>query len=160
VAMTQGTYVSGEAISVLPVGTSYYRSMYMPPNLGANSSYLETLRLLLVHERRGPHGLPNGLDLAFATPRSWLAADGSFGVQKAPTSFGLLSYTVTRSGKTVTADVTLPRAVPGVRLRLRLPAGVHLLRVRGAAAVDRATGTLTLPRRARVHLSAALSGHP
>jgi hypothetical protein len=159
VAMTQGTYVSGEAISVLPVGTSYYRSMYMPPNLGANSSYLETLRLLLVHERRGPRGLANGLDLAFATPPSWLAEDGSFGLQKAPTSFGLLSYTVTRSGRTVTADVTLPRAVPGVRLRLRLPAGLRIGRVRGAVAVDRASGTMTLPRRARVQLTATLAGH-
>ena len=71
--MTRDTFVSGEAVSLLPVGTAYYRTMYMPPNLGANSSFLETLKLLLVHERRGPRGSPRGLDLAFSTPRAWLA---------------------------------------------------------------------------------------
>jgi hypothetical protein len=157
-AMTQGTFVSGEAISVLPVGTSYYRSMYMPPNLGANSSYLETLRLLLVHERRGAHGAPDGLDLAFSTPRAWLADDGTISVQKAPTSFGTVSYTVTRSGNTVTADVTVPKPVK-VRLRLRLPGGTRILRVRGAVAFDKATATATLPRRAHVRLTATLSAH-
>ena len=72
--MTHDTFVSGEAVSLLPLGTTYYRTMYMPPNLGANSSFLGTLKLLLVHERRGPRGAPRGLDLAFATPRAWLAA--------------------------------------------------------------------------------------
>jgi hypothetical protein len=157
IAMTQGTYVSGEAISVLPLGTAYYRSMYMPPNLGANSSFLETLRLLLVHERRGMRGAASGLDLGFSTPRAWLEDSGSFGVQKAPTSFGLLSYTVTRTGRTVTADVTLPRAAPSVRLRLRLPGRLRILRVRGAVQLDRATATMTLPRRAHVHVVATLS---
>jgi hypothetical protein len=158
-AMTQGTFVSGEAISVLPVGTSFYRSMYMPPNLGANSSYLETLRLLLVHERRGLRGSPNGLDLAFATPRAWLADGGTFGVQKAPTSFGTLSYTVTRAGNTVTADVTLPKTTATVRLRLRLPLGPHVVRVRGAAVFARGTSTATLPHRSHIRLTATLAGH-
>src|SRR5581483_9012713 len=58
------TYVSGEAVSLLPVNGAYQRSMFMPPNTGANASFLGTLRELLVHERRGPHGAPNGLDLA------------------------------------------------------------------------------------------------
>lgn len=157
VAMTQGTFVSGEAISVLPIGTSYYRAMYMPPNLGANSTFLETLRLLLVHERRGPRGAPAGLDLAFATPPSWLADGLSFGVEKAPTSFGTLSYTVTRDGPTVTADVTEPPAARSVRLRLRLPNGARILRVRGALAFDRATSTATLPHARHVHLVATLA---
>jgi len=74
IGMTPGTYVSGEAISVVPVYGAYYRSMYMPPNSGANASYLETLRQMLVHERRGTNGAPVGLDLAFSTPRAWLAS--------------------------------------------------------------------------------------
>ena len=69
IGMTPGTYISGEAISVVPVNGAYYRSMYMPPNSGANASYLETLRQMLVHERRGPSGAPDGLDLAFSTPQ-------------------------------------------------------------------------------------------
>jgi hypothetical protein len=52
--MTPDTFVSGEAVSVLPLGRAYYRKMYMPPNSGANGAFLETLRLMLVHERRGP----------------------------------------------------------------------------------------------------------
>ena len=88
--MTRDTFVSGEAVSLLPVGTAYYRTMYMPPNLGANSSFLETLKLLLVHERRGPRGAPRGLDLAFATPRAWLADGATIDVQRVRTSFGPL----------------------------------------------------------------------
>jgi len=156
VAMTQGTFVSGEAISVLPIGTSYYRSMYMPPNLGANSSYLETLRLLLVHERRGPRGLADGLDLAFATPPTWLADGDTIAVQNAPTTFGSLSYTVARAGKTITADVKIARPTK-IRLRFRLPSGAHVLRVRGAVAFDRATVTATLPRRTHVRVTVTLS---
>ena len=37
--MTQDTYVSGEAVSLLPVSGAYYRTMFMPPNSGANASY-------------------------------------------------------------------------------------------------------------------------
>ena len=50
--MTTGTYISGEAVSVLPLHGAYDRTMFMPPNTGANASYLGTLRELLVHERR------------------------------------------------------------------------------------------------------------
>ena len=52
--MTPDTYVSGESSSVAPLRGSSYRSMYLPPNLGANATFLETLRLMLVHETRGP----------------------------------------------------------------------------------------------------------
>ncbi len=159
VAMTQNTFVSGEAISVLPVGTAYYRSMYMPPNLGANSSYLETLRLLLIHERRGPAGAPEGVDLAFATPPSWLVDGGTFSVKDAPTSFGPISYSVARDGTTVTVRVAKPAAAKGVRLRLRLPKGVRVLRMRvGTQSLrfDRAD-TVTLPHGTRVRLTATLA---
>ena len=90
IGMTPGTYISGEAISVVPVNGAYYRSMYMPPNSGANASYLETLRQMLVHERRGTSGAPVGLDLAFSTPRAWLADGKTIGVTGAATSFGPL----------------------------------------------------------------------
>ena len=155
IGMTQGTYVSGEAISALPVGTAYYRTMYMPPNLGANSSFLETLRLLLVHERRGRFGAPRGLDLAFSTPRLWLADGDTLGVQNAPTSFGTLTYSVTRDGKTLTADLRLPRTPTPTRLRFRLPAGLHVAYValgRRRLPFDHATGTVTL-RGAHGHLT-------
>ena len=102
--MTRDTFVAGEAVSLLPVGTAYYRTMYMPPNLGANSSFLETLKLLLVHERRGPRGAPRGLDLAFATPRGWLADGATIEVRRVHTSFGALSYSISRSGLRLAID--------------------------------------------------------
>jgi hypothetical protein len=158
--MTRNTFVSGEAVSLLPVGTAYYRTMYMPPNLGANSSFLETLKLLLVHERRGPHGAGRGLDLAFSTPRRWLTDGDTVGVRDLRTSFGPLSYSITRSGLRLTIDVVAPRAPEPARMRIRLPAGTLLGTVRLGTrrlGVDRRTSTFTLPGRARrLHLVATL----
>ncbi|HST14830.1 MAG TPA: hypothetical protein VLJ44_08280 [Gaiellaceae bacterium] len=158
--MTRDTYVSGEAVSLLPVGTSYYRTMYMPPNLGANSSFLETLKLLLVHERRGPRGAPRGLDLAFSTPRAWLLDGATIDVRRVRTSFGPLSFSMQRTGRTIRIDVSNPKAPEPARLRLRLPAGTQLLRVRIGSRrlhVDRRTMTVTLPARVgRLRLVATL----
>jgi hypothetical protein len=158
--MTRDTFVSGEAVSLLPVGTAYYRTMYMPPNLGANSSFLETLKLLLVHERRGPRGAPRGLDLAFSTPRAWLANGATIDVKRVRTSFGPLSYSLERTGKTIRIDLADPKAPEPARLRLRLPSGQRLLSVRLGTRrlhVDPRTSTVTLPARAgRLHLIATL----
>ena len=115
--MTRGTYVSGEAVSLLPVHRAYARSMFMPPNTGANASFLGTLRELLVHERS------NGLDLAFSTPRAWLANGQQIVVKDAPTSFGRVSFTLARTGSTIEGSLVIP---PHTRLRLRLPAGEHV----------------------------------
>jgi hypothetical protein len=126
--MTQGTFVSGEAVSLSPVDGSYDRAMFMPPNSGANASYLGALRELLIHERRGPLGAPAGLDLAFSTPRAWLADGKTIEVADAPTSFGKVSYSIARHGASVVAHLVLP-PTRDVRLRLRLPAGEQLSRV-------------------------------
>jgi hypothetical protein len=148
VGMTDGTYISGEAVSVLPVKGTYDRAMFMPPNSGANASYLGTLRELLVHERRGPLGAPVGLDLAFSTPRAWLADGKQIDVRSAPTSFGKVSYTLERSGSTITGKLVIPYG-PATRLRLRLPAGERLGRVLvGATAVTADhSGTVDLGNR-------------
>ena len=106
--MTAGTYVSGEAISVLPVKGAFDRSMFMPPNSGSNASYLETLRELLIHERRGRLGAPAGLDLAFSTPRAWLADGKEIDVRAAPTSFGKVTYSLVRTGTTIEGRLVLP----------------------------------------------------
>lgn len=158
--MTANTYVSGEAVSVLPVEGRYYRTMFMPPNSGANASYLETLRLLLVHERRGPRGAPAGLDLAFATPRGWLADGQAITVRSAPTSFGKVSYSLERRGAVVAASLVIPPRAH-VRLRLRVPAGQRVARVLAGSAVlpvDRA-GTVDLGgRQGAVELRATITG--
>src|SRR5262249_46639194 len=66
-AMNPGPFVAGEAASVAPVPGQPERSMSLPPNGAANAAFLETLRLLLVHETG------DGLELAYSTPRAWLA---------------------------------------------------------------------------------------
>lgn len=142
IGMTQGTYISGEAISVVPVEGTYIRRMYMPPNSGANASFLETLRLLLVHERRGPKGAPAGLDLAFATPRAWLTSGKTISVTGAPTSFGKVSYSIERTGNVVAVHLELPPHA-NARLRLRLPAGEHIAGA-SLSTLDRATSTIDL----------------
>ena len=158
VGMTDGTYVSGEAVSVLPVRGARQRAMFMPPNSGANASYLETLRELLVHERRGPLGAPAGLDLAFSTPRAWLTDGQEIDVRNAPTSFGKVTYSLTRHGATIDGSLVLP-AHAACRLRLRLPAGEHLVRVvvgGTVVAADRA-GTIDLgDRHGTVELRATI----
>lgn len=140
--MTPGTYISGEAVSLLPVRSAYERSMFMPPNTGANASFLGTLRELLVHEA------PAGLDLAFATPRSWLADGKQIVVQDAPTRFGKVSFTLERHGSAIDGSLVVP-AGSHARLRLRVPAGERIARVVVGSTVVRAdrAGTVDLGTR-------------
>jgi hypothetical protein len=159
--MTAGTYVSGEGATIAPVRSEYYRKMFLPPNSGSNAAFLETLRLLLVHETRGAAGAPRGLELAFATPRAWLEPGKSIRVARAPTSFGLLSYSLRATRSSVRASLEVP-AAPAPRtleLRLRLPAGERVTEVfldgRRYRRFDRATGTIDLSgERGRVSLVA------
>src|SRR5262249_27860526 len=71
-AMTPGTFVSGESVSVAPIDGRLYRSAFLPPNGTSNAAFLETLRLMVVHESTNRQGVPRGLELAYATPRGWL----------------------------------------------------------------------------------------
>jgi hypothetical protein len=111
--MTRGTFVSGEAASLTPLRGGY-RSMYLPPNATSNAAFLEKLRLTLVHVTTA------GLELAFATPRAWLAPGKRIAVRDAPTSFGRVSFTLVASAGNVAVTVDAPR-VRSLRLRLRLP---------------------------------------
>jgi hypothetical protein len=147
-AMTRGSFVSGEAATVVPLRGARLGSMYLPPNGGASTSFLETLRVGLVHERRGPHGEPAELDLAFATPRAWLSDGRTIRVTRAPTSFGPVSYVMRRRGGAVDVVLDTP-AVPAIRVRLRLPRGLRIERVetdeRQPLAFDRESGIIRLP---------------
>ena len=146
-AMTRGTFVSGEAATVLPLRGERLGSMYLPPNGGTGSAFLETLRVALVHERRDSRGRPIGVDLAFATPRAWLADGKRIQVLRAPTSFGPVSYVIRRRGDVVRVVVEPPPA-PSLRLRLRLPSNRRIDRITIAGrqlAFDRVSGTIHLP---------------
>jgi hypothetical protein len=137
--------------------------MYMPPNTASNSAFLETLRLMLVHETRDKDGSPVGLELAFATPRPWLGDGKTIAVNAAPTSFGALTYELHRDGNRVTGTVDVPSRRPPhtLRLRLRLPHGVKLRAVRvdgRRRPLDRRTGTIDLSGlRGSLELAAVLA---
>ncbi len=161
-ALTPGTYVAGEAASVSPLRGLLYRTMYLPPNNDAAATFLETLRLTLVHELRGPAGLPRALELAFATPRLWLRDGNSIVVRQAPTSFGPVSYSIERHGTIIRATVDAPASpsLRSLRLRLRVPAGERLAHVELAGAslsFDPISGTIDLPTHGRLEIVASLS---
>ncbi len=127
VGMTENTFVAGEGSTVLPTQNQYYRWMFRPPNSANNAFFLETLRLMLVHETTDAAGLPTGLELAYSTPRTWLAAGQQIAVRKLQTSFGPLSYSIDTSPGTIHAAIDLPSVFSGtLHLRLRLPAGERL----------------------------------
>jgi hypothetical protein len=147
--MTPGTFVAGEGATVAPLDGLRLRSMYLPPNTAANAAFLETLRLMLVHETRDRAGAPRALELAYATPRAWLRPGKQIAVHDAPTSFGPLSYTIAASKTAVHAEVDLPANPPRqLRLRFRLPRGsrigVVILNGDRFTRVDRRSSTLDL----------------
>jgi hypothetical protein len=130
-AMTQGTFVAGEAASIAPLPGTGYRAMYLPPNGASNGSFLETLRLMVVHEVFDGAGRPRGLELAHATPRAWLRPGGRVTVRRLPTSFGPISFSIEARARSVNVTIDGPaRARPAVlRLRLRLPGGQRMTAV-------------------------------
>ncbi len=150
-AMAPGTFVSGEGVSIAPLGAGRFRAMYLPPNGGSNAAFLETLRLLLIQERDDRAGVPRGLDLAFATPRTWLLPGRSIDVRSMPTSFGRLSYSIDAGSSSASVSLTVPDRAPlrSLRLRLRLPDDERISGVLydGSALrrFDPKTGTIALP---------------
>ena len=151
--MTAGTFVAGEAGSIAPLAGEYHRSMYLPPNGAANATFLETLRLLLVHETVDGAGEPRGLELAYATPRGWLAPGKQIAVRSTPTSFGPVSYSIRSTTRAVHVLLDVPQRAPlrMLSLRLRLPRGTRvtgvLLDGRRVDSFDSRTATVGLPVR-------------
>ena len=143
-AMTPGTFVAGEGASVAPLEGRLYRAMYLPPNSESNAAYLETLRQLLVHETADAQGRPYGLELAFSTPRAWLAPGKRVAVTRAPTSFGPVSFSIVAAagGGAAHVHVLVPSRRPPkhVAIRLRFPSGatrtIDLTQKRGAVDFD------------------------
>ena len=124
-AMTPNTFVAGEGATVGPLRGAYYRAMYLPPNTTSNASFLETLRLMLIHETTDKNGAPTGLELAYATPRAWLRAGHRILVRAAPTSFGPITFSIEAAAGSARVRLSVPNrsALPSLRLRLRVPGG-------------------------------------
>ena len=151
--MTPGTFIAGEAASIAPLKGESHRSMYLPPNGAANATFLETLRLLLVHETTDSRGRPVGLELAHATPRGWLTPGRRIVVRATPTSFGPLSYTIRSAERALHVSIDVPpsTSLTSLSLRLRLPRGSRLTSIlldgRPVRSFDRRTGIIELPSR-------------
>jgi hypothetical protein len=128
--MTPETFVAGEGSTIAPAPGEYYRFMHRPPNSGNNAFFLEALRLTLVNETTDANDVPRGLELAFATPRAWLRS-GRIAVNRAPTSFGQLSYSIDAREPSIRVRVNVPKRNPPatLRLRLRLPEGERIAAV-------------------------------
>ncbi|MHB8994353.1 MAG: LamG domain-containing protein [Armatimonadota bacterium] len=123
---TRNTFVNGEGETVGEVPGERYRSCYGTPSSANNTAFLLPLRLMLVRESFDhQNGMPEGLYLADAAPREWLAPGKTIRVKEAPTYFGTLSYTLKRetSGRRLLAEIDLPARDPikVLRLKLRLP---------------------------------------
>jgi hypothetical protein len=155
--MAPGTFVSGEGASIAPLFGGHYRSMYLPPNGASNAAFLETLRLMLVHETSDQNGLPRGLELAYATPRGWLRPGQRIEVRTMPTSFGRISFTIDSTDTSAYVSLTVPDRAPlrTLRLRLRLPDGKRISGVqldgRILSRFDPETGTIQIPPQAGAH---------
>ena len=125
--MTRNTFVAGEGSTILPIRGQYYRSMHRPPNSANNALFLEALRLALVHETTDGNSVPQGLELAYATPRRWLAPGKWIGVRGMRTSFGPLWYSLVGEAADVRVHLDVPAGLTGpLRLRIRLPVGQRI----------------------------------
>jgi hypothetical protein len=127
--------------------------MYLPPNGASNAAFLETLRLMLVHETYGRDGAPRGLQLAYATPRAWLEPGKRIAVRRLPTSFGQISFSIQRTARSVLVSLDVPDRAPlrTLSIRLRLPRGYRMSGVtldqRPFRRFDPQRETVTLPLR-------------
>jgi hypothetical protein len=144
--MTENTFVAGEGATIGPVPGQYYRAMHRPPNSANNAFFLEALRLTLVHETTDASGSPQGLELAYATPRAWLEPGKRIEVRRMQTSFGRLSYSFDAGARAVRVQLDVPAGLSGpLRLRLRLPGGERIGEVSlGGVRFGRVAGPETL----------------
>jgi hypothetical protein len=173
--MARGTFVAGEGETIGPVPPGacqgqphgeYYRSMYLPPSSANNDLFLATLRELLVHWYAREDGRLDGLQLAHATPRAWLAHGNRVAVRRLPTPFGRLGYTIDSRVDAGYLDVELsvPRRRPigELRLRIRVPRSKRVLSARiGQATITPEGETFDLTgRTGRVHLRVFVRERP
>src|SRR6185436_6109363 len=123
---TRETFTDGESSGIEPLDR-FGRQLALPPNSTANASFLIQLRNLLVQDwDMNDDGRADTLRLAFATPRRWLEDGKQIKVQRAPTAFGEVSYSIQSNVKRgeIVAEVDLPERTPKqVFLRLRVPRG-------------------------------------
>src|SRR5262249_53062787 len=125
--LTRDTYLGAEGTGLRPLDPMG-RPMYLPPNCTAQASFVWTLRHLLIQDwDLDDDGTPETLRLGFATPGRWLEDGKTIKVERAPTAFGPVSFSLNSNLKKgeVVAELEPPRRNPPKRLllRVRLPDG-------------------------------------
>ena len=122
-AMTPGTFVAGEAASCADP-RRVPRAMYLPPNGASNATFLDTLRLLLVHEtvdaRRSGRAGARVLDAARVARAGQADRRAA-----APTSFGPVSFAIQATRSAIGATIDVPPSAPR-NLRAPAPAATRL----------------------------------
>ena len=84
-----------------------------------------------------------------ATPRKWLDAGNTIRVEKIQTRFGPTSITLTGKEDRIVGEIEPPIRYPAsaMKLRLRVNGQIQWVKLNGQEVdVDRASGTVTLPR--------------
>lgn len=124
---TRNTFYGAEGCSIQPLDEGG-RFFYCPPNTSANGQWLAVLRNILLQDLDlNEDGRPDTLRLAFGTPKRWLANGQTIKVERAPTSFGPVTYFMEShlNDGEVIAAVELPaRNKPEkMLLRARVPDG-------------------------------------
>ncbi len=132
--MTRETFVGAAVTQVATVKGERGRRLYLAPSAAANAHFLQSLRHMLVLETdEDQDGGADRLDLLRATPREWLAAGKHIALEGLPSAFGPVSarVEVAEDGKTLRADLELPKRRPAAKtlLRLRRPDGLRIAAV-------------------------------
>ncbi len=97
------------------------------PHTWVGSGYINSVRTMLVHERESD----DALVLAAGVPPAWLDDPAGISVTNWPTEFGSISYTLTRSGNTLTLEATGAPRTPAGGIAIWLP---EFPRITGATA--------------------------
>lgn len=114
------------------------------------------VRWMLVYEEPDAEQL----HLARAVPTAWIAAGRPIGIDRAPTRWGLVGFTLAAHGSRVEGEARLPAGFPAAAsLRVRLPNGRRLVDVavdgRAAEAAGPRRDTVPLPRGGGTHVVTA-----
>ena len=133
---TRYSYVNSEGSPLIGYNTKaggFVGAEYSFPNSAANAETLDMLRFMLILEER-KNNLDTGIiDLARGTPRAWLADGKKIIVERAPTDYGTISFTLeskVREG-IISAHIEAPQrgSYQAIRLYLRQPGSLPLKHV-------------------------------
>lgn len=153
---TRYTYVNSEAAPFIGYNTrdgGFAGAEYSIPNSASNAETLDMLRFMLILEEKKDDVDTGVIELARGTPRAWMEDGKKITVERAPTDFGVMSFTVeskVRKGS-ITAEIQAPQRekYQAIRLYLRHPDSLPIKRVlvNGRESHDfaAASGAITLP---------------